>query len=64
MKKVSTPEQFLQALRQVEGGTVVGEICRKLALPVGALMSSPRTPTACRAPMIRRENLSLEQPRA
>ncbi len=25
-----TPEQILQALRQVEGGTVVGEICRKL----------------------------------
>jgi len=23
-----TPEQILQALRQAEGGTVVGEICR------------------------------------
>jgi len=27
-----TPEQVLQALRQAEGGTVVGEICRKLGL--------------------------------
>ena len=27
-----TPEQILQALRQAEGGTVVGEICRKLGV--------------------------------
>ena len=26
------PEQILQALRQAEGGTVVGEICRKLGV--------------------------------
>jgi putative transposase len=27
-----TPEQILQALRQAEAGTVVGEICRKLGV--------------------------------
>lgn len=27
-----TPEQILQALRQAETGTVVGEICRKLGV--------------------------------
>ncbi len=27
-----TPEQILQALRQAEGGAVVGEICRKLGV--------------------------------
>ena len=27
-----TPEQILQALRQAEGGTVCGEICRKLGV--------------------------------
>ena len=29
-KSTFTPEQILQALRQAEAGTVVGDICRKL----------------------------------
>ena len=33
MKKSKfSPEQILQALRQAEGGTPVGEICRKLGI--------------------------------
>ena len=31
-KSKFTPEQILQALRQAEAGTVVGEICRKLGV--------------------------------
>ena len=31
-KSTFTPEQILQALRQAEAGTVVGEICRKLGV--------------------------------
>jgi len=31
-----TPEQILQALRQTEGGTVGGEICRKLGVTEAA----------------------------
>ena len=31
-KSKFTPEQIVQALRQVEAGTVVGEVCRKLGV--------------------------------
>ena len=31
-KSTFTPEQILQALRQAEAGTVVGDICRKLGV--------------------------------
>lgn len=31
-KSKFSPEQILQALRQAEAGTVVGEICRKLGV--------------------------------
>ena len=31
-KSKYSPEQILQALRQAEAGTVVGEICRKLGV--------------------------------
>ena len=31
-KRKFTPEHILQALRQAEAGTVVGEICRKLGV--------------------------------
>ncbi len=31
-KSQFTPEQILQALRQAEGGTAVGDICRKLGV--------------------------------
>jgi putative transposase len=31
-KSKFSPEQILQALRQAEGGTPVGEICRKLGV--------------------------------
>ena len=31
-KSKFTPEQVLQALRQAEAGTVVGEICRKMGV--------------------------------
>ncbi len=31
-KSKYSPEQILQALRQAEAGTVVGEICRKLGI--------------------------------
>jgi putative transposase len=43
-----TPEQILQAMRQAEGGTVVGKICRKLGV-TGATFyrrrrNTPRSP--------------------
>jgi len=31
-KSKFTPEQILQALRQAEGGTAVGDLCRKLGV--------------------------------
>ena len=31
-KRKFTPERVVQALRQVEAGTVVGEVCRKLGV--------------------------------
>jgi len=31
-KSKFTPEQIVQAIRQVEAGTVVGEVCRKLGV--------------------------------
>ncbi len=31
-KSTCTPEQIRQALRQAEGGTAVGDICRKLGV--------------------------------
>lgn len=31
-KSKFSPEQILQALRQAEAGTVVGDICRKLGI--------------------------------
>jgi putative transposase len=34
-KSKFSPEQILQALRQAEGGTPVGEICRKLGVTEG-----------------------------
>ena len=42
-----TPVQILQALRQAEAGTVVGEICRKLGVTEATFY---RWTTACARP--------------
>jgi putative transposase len=36
-KSKFTPEQIVQAIRQVEAGTVVGEVCRKLGVTEATL---------------------------
>ena len=42
-KSKFTPEQIVQALRQAEAGTVVGDICRKLGITEATLYRWKKT---------------------